>query len=97
MFRLLYHSPHEATATSPFDDAVIRVAQSGPVRIISPYIGVAYLERIVGLAGEWQLISDIEAWLQSLSMRARPRAWSFIREHLDRIHHLPAIHAKTVI
>lgn len=30
-------------------------------------------------------------------MRARPRAWNFIREHLDRIHHLPAIHAKTVI
>jgi len=35
--------------------------------------------------------------LSSLSIRARPKAWQFIRENLDRIHHCPAVHAKAVI
>lgn len=95
MAALLYHSKH--SDISPFDAAIVRVAKTGPVRIVSPYIGVGYLERIVGLAGDWRLVSDIEEWLKSMSIRARPRAWAFIREHIARIHHAPAVHAKAVI
>ena len=97
MSRLLYHPLSAAGTTSPFDECALQVARSGSLRIVSPYIGVGYLERLTGIAREWQLISDIEAWLSSLSLRARPRAWSFIREHIGRIHHCPSIHAKVVL
>lgn len=94
---LLYHSPTAVSAISPFDEAILRVARSGPVRIVSPYIGINYLERIISLSPEWRLISDVQEWLASLSVQARPRAWQFIRENLDLIHHCPAVHAKAVI
>lgn len=97
MGRLIYHRLDVSLPTSPFDDAILEVARTGPVRIVSPYIGVAYLQRIISVTGEWHLISDVEEWLSSLSVRARPKAWGFIRENLERIHHCPAIHAKAVI
>lgn len=93
---LLYHAP-TGTGVSPFDEAVLQVAHSGDVRIVSPYIGVSYLERIIGVSPKWRLVSDVQEWLASLSTQARPRAWAFIREHLSLIHHCPALHAKAVI
>lgn len=98
MGRLVYHNLSGISGqSSPFDEAVLEVARSGAVGIVSPYIGVDYLQRIIQVSDGWRLISDIEAWLSSLSMRARPKAWLFIRENLDSIHHCPAIHAKAVI
>ncbi|OOV07005.1 hypothetical protein RF819_09970 [Rhodoferax fermentans] len=75
----------------------MQVCRSGAIGIVSPYIGVDYLLRIIGASESWRLVSDVEAWLSSLSIRARPKAWQFIRENLDRIHHCSAIHAKAVI
>lgn len=98
MTHLVYHNLSGVSGqSSPFDEAVLKVCRSGTVEIVSPYIGVDYLQRIIQVSEAWRLISDIEAWLSSLSMRARPKAWQFIRENLDRIHHCPAIHAKVVI
>lgn len=100
MTKLLYHLAQDdggKTAVSPFDEAVLQVARSGPVRIVSPYIGVAYLERITSLSSQWRLISDVQEWLSSLSTQTRPRAWQFIRDNLDLIHHCHALHAKAVI
>lgn len=98
MTHLVYHDLSRMSGqSSPFDEAVLKVCRSGTVGIVSPYIGVDYLQRIIQVSEAWRLISDIEAWLSSLSMRARPKAWQFIRENLDRIHHCPAIHAKVVI
>ena len=98
MGRLVYHNLSGLSGQySPFDGAVLEVARSGSVNIVSPYIGVNYLQRIIQVSNGWRLISDIEAWLSSLSVQARPKAWSFIRENLESIHHCPAIHAKAVI
>ncbi len=98
MGRLVYHDLSGISGkSSPFDEAVLEVARSGAVGIVSPYIGVDYLQRVIQVSAGWRLISDIEAWLSSLSMRSRPKAWLFIRENLDCIHHYPAIHAKAVI
>ena len=97
MSQLIYHPLPAVSRTSPFDECAIKVAQSGAIRIVSPYIGVGYLERLIALSPEWHLISDVEAWLSSLSFRARPRAWAFIRANLQRIHHCPDIHAKVVL
>lgn len=95
MATLLYHL--NGVTESPFDAAIVRVARSGPVRIVSPYIGVTYLQRIVSISPGWRLLSDVEEWLRSLSTRDRPKAWVFIRENLEQIHHVPALHAKAVI
>lgn len=98
MATLLYHLAQDGkTTVSPFDEAILKVARCGPVRIVSPYIGVAYIERIISISSEWRLISDVQEWLGSLSAQARPRAWQFIRENLELIHHYPALHAKAVI
>lgn len=98
MGRLVYHDQSRISGQhSPFDEAVLAVARSGSVSVVSPYIGVDYLRRIIQVTSEWRLVSDIEAWLSSLSMQARPKAWSFIRENIESIHHCPAIHAKAVI
>lgn len=98
MGRLVYHDLSGISGQfSPFDKAILEVAKSGSVSIVSPYIGVDYLQRIIQVSNEWRLISDIEAWLSSLSIRARPKAWLFIRRNLENIHHCPSIHAKAVI
>jgi|GEM_PF-1913723 len=98
MGRLVYHNLSDATgSTSPFDAAVLEVARTGHVSIVSPYVGVDYLRRIIQVSDSWRLISDVEAWLSSLSVNARPKAWLFIRENIERIHHCPAIHAKAII
>lgn len=93
--RLIYHSP--SSKTSPFDESAVQVARSGSIRIVSPYIGVGYLERLIAIADGWHLVTDVEAWLSSLSFHARPRAWRFIRNNLELIHHCPSIHAKLVL
>lgn len=98
MGRLVYHNLSGLTGqSSPFDEAVLEVARTGSVNIVSPYISVNYLQRVIQTSDGWRLISDIEAWLSSFPVRARPKAWEFIRENLDSIHHCPAIHAKAVI
>lgn len=96
MTELVYHDLKNVEF-SPFDKAVVKVASSGTIQIVSPYIGVAYFSRIIRLSTSWRLITDIEAWLSSLSAQARPDAWQFIRENISLIHHCPAIHAKAVI
>lgn len=98
MSHLLYHGLARTSAdVSPFDEAFLKVARSRELRVVSPYIAVSYLERILQTAHDWRLISDIEAWLTSLPANARSRAWDFIRNNLHRIHHCEEIHAKCVI
>lgn len=97
MAHLLYHPLDNSSEHSPFDRAALSVARDSEALIVSPYIGVSYLERILDVADEWRLVSDIEAWLSSLSQVARPRAWEFIRCNLDRIHHCANIHAKVIV
>lgn len=97
MNKLLYHSPNSSLLTSPFDDAVLQVAYQNSVKIVSPYIGIGYLQRIICICEDWIIISDVEAWLSSLSFKERVKAWAFIRSNIKRIHHFPDIHAKTVI
>jgi len=97
MNRLVYHSLSNHPVDSPFDGAILSIARSGPLSLVSPYIDVTYLARLVASVNEWRLLSDVQEWLSSLSLMARPPAWQFIRENVARIHHCPSIHAKVVI
>ena len=94
--KLLFHRVG-LSGISPFDEAMTRVAKGHPIKIVSPYIGLRYLLRLVGLSSSWSLISDLEAWLSSLSGPERTLTTQFIGQNCERIRHFPAIHAKTVI
>ncbi len=97
MSRLIYHPFDRPHTDSPFDEAIISVAKNSDTLIVSPYIGLNYLTRITAISSSWRLVSDIEAWLTSLSFFARPKTWKFIRENLANIHHCKDVHAKVVI
>lgn len=94
--KLLFHRVG-LSGISPFDEAMTRVAKGHPIKIVSPYIGLRYLQRLVGLSSSWSLISDLEAWLSSLSGPQRTLTTKFIGQNCEQIRHFPAIHAKTVI
>lgn len=96
--RLVYHQIGADKGVSPFDVALREVATKAPLlRLASPYIGLGFLERILDSADDWQLLSDIEAWLQSGNRKHRARCWSFISGNLPRIRHVAGLHAKVAI
>ena len=94
---LLYHSPADRRGASPFDSTILEVAQGNAIKVISPYIGLSYLERVLESSSGWKLISDVDAWLSALNHKERVRTGEFIHEHLDKVRHLSGVHAKTVI
>jgi hypothetical protein len=94
--KLLFHRVGLAE-TSPFDEAIVSITKNNHIKVVSPYIGLRYFQRLVALSSDWRLISDIEAWLSSLANQERMLSTQFIQDNCERIHHFPAIHAKTVI
>ena len=97
MQRLLYHAPDNPNQESPFDRAIVQVVQGQEVSIVSPYIGVQYLHRLIGMSTSWRLISDVLEWLSATPVSERSAVYEFLKEHDGQVHHYPAIHAKTVV
>lgn len=94
--KLIYHK--DTNAISPFDKAIIELAENNGVSIVCPYIGMDYFNRIVSLAKDWQLITDMQEWLLShLDMEARNEIKKFIVDNLSNIHHCRNVHAKVII
>lgn len=95
---LIYHDPLKSGEASPFDSALLQVSdKADPLYLASPYIGLSFLSRILENAHDWKLLSDIEAWLSSGNRRHRAQCWAFISGNLDRIKHVPDLHAKVAI
>lgn len=97
MQKLLYHAPRNPNQESPFDRAIVQVVKGQKASIVSPYIGLQYLERIVGLSTSWRLISDVLEWLSATPVKERSAVYEFLRAHHGLVHHYPAIHAKAVV
>ncbi|ADV01837.1 phospholipase D-like domain-containing protein [Alicycliphilus denitrificans] len=97
MSTLLYHPPDNPVEESPFDRAILELAKGRDVKIVSPYISLSYLERIIRVSQSWRLISDVLEWLSATPARERNAAYEFLKCHEGLVHHYPAIHAKTVI
>lgn len=96
--RLLYHKVGSDKGVSPFDEALQEVARGTPLlRLASPYIGLSFLQRVLDSAGDWKLLSDVEAWLHSGNRKHRAKCWEFIAENLDRVRHVAGLHAKVAI
>ncbi len=97
MTKLLYQAIGVSNQQSPFDEAILTVASLSAVTIVSPYISIGYLERIIRVSSGWRLISDVEAWLGSTAVDERLKVVSFIENHQEKIHHYPALHAKVLV
>lgn len=97
MQRLLYHAPDNPNQESPFDRAIVQVVQGQDVSIVSPYIGVQYLHRLIGMSRSWRLISDVLEWLSATPVSERGAVYEFLKQNDGQVHHYPAIHAKTVV
>lgn len=97
MQRLLYHAPDNPSQESPFDRAILQVVQGHEASIVSPYIGLRYLHRMIGMSHSWRLVSDVLEWLSTTPVQERDTVYHFLKEHDGLIHHYPAIHAKTVV
>lgn len=97
MPRLLYHAPNTPDQESPFDRAIVQVVSDQDVKIVSPYISLEYLQRLIHMSRSWRLVSDVLEWLSATPVRERNLVYDFLVQHEGLIHHYPAIHAKTVL
>lgn len=97
MNKILYHNISAEDAVSVFDQAIVRAAKGSHLKLASPYIGINYLRRIVGISENWKLVTDISAWLMSLTGEDRVKVVHFVKSNHDAIHHCDLLHAKAAI
>lgn len=97
MQKLLYHSKNSEDNESVFDKAISEICTNNAVKLVSPYIGIDYLQRITALSADWKLISDVNEWLSSSSAGDRLKIANFIKSNFEKIHHYNELHAKVVI
>lgn len=81
MQRLLYHAPDNPNQESPFDRAIVQVVQGQEASIVSPYIGLQYLQRLIRLSRSWRLISDVLEWLSATPPKDRSAVYEFLKEN----------------
>jgi phosphatidylserine/phosphatidylglycerophosphate/cardiolipin synthase-like enzyme len=95
--KLIYHSLDSgAGGISPFDDAVMEVAEGDGLCIACPYLGLTYLWWIIEAASGWRLLTDVDAWLCS-NTHEKIGIEQFIVDHADCVRHCRSLHAKVLI
>ena len=98
MPKLIYHKSDNLNGISPFDEAIIELVTKKQIRIASPYINIYYLKKIIKLAYNWQLITDInELFASTKSTGHIQNLIDFIEKNKSKIKHFPSLHAKTII
>jgi hypothetical protein len=93
--QLIYHQDQDNV--SPFDLSIARIVKGQDIKIICPYLGLDYLERIINQCKTWQLVTDVEAWISSHQGKTRNDIKQFIIDNLSSIHHYQDLHAKVII
>lgn len=97
MGKILFHQAVTEACASPFDESIYKSAKDSDVKIVSPYLGMNYIGRIISVANSWRLITDANAWLQSISKSERGKALHFLRLNDEKIRHCDMLHAKAAI
>lgn len=96
--KLIYHSTDSIAKYSAFDAELVTLANQQNLCLVSPYIGLDYLKRLIQLSKSWRLITDFEEWIISHpSKEKRNKIVEFITKNPDRIKHISDIHAKVLI
>ena len=98
MSNLIYHSEGGYDrAGSPFDKAIRDTAGAESVRVICPYISPSYLKSVLAPADDWQIVTDVEAWIGTFGGSTRDEIRELIATNREQIHHFPNVHAKAVL
>jgi len=98
MVNLIYHSEGGYDrAESPFDKAIRDIADAESVRIICPYISPSYLKSVLAPADDWQIVTDVEAWIGTFGGSTRDEIRELIATNREQIHHFRNVHAKAVL
>ena len=98
MSNLIYHSEGGYDrAESPFDKAIRDTADAESVRIICPYISPSYLKSVLAPADDWQIVTDVEAWIGTFGDSTRDEIRELIATNREQIHHFRNVHAKAVL
>lgn len=92
--KLIYHQ--EKNENSVFDKEIIELVKENDIKIVCPYIGMSYIDRIIKLSKSWKLITDVEELLLSNSLNSRNDVKNFIIRNHEKIHHCKDIHAKVL-
>lgn len=96
--KLIYHRTNFRAEYSPFDVELITLANQQNLCLVSPYIGLDYLKRLIQLSKSWRLITDFEEWIISHQKKEqRENIINFINENPEKIKHISDIHAKVLI
>jgi len=98
MTELIYHKTDNLNGISPFDNAIIKLVAKKQIRIASPYINIYYLQKIIKLADNWKLLTDINELFASVKLKGHnQKLIDFIEKNKSKIKHFPSLHAKTII
>jgi len=72
--RPLYHDFDSPGAVSPFDAAIVSILGGEHVRLVCPYISLAYLRRVESLSASWRRLTDVEVMVALAKPRATRKA-----------------------
>lgn len=98
MPNLIYHSKGGYDrAESPFDKAIRETTASKQVRIVCPYISPRYLKSVLGTTDDWQIVTDVEAWIGTFGGSTRDKIRELIATNREQIHDFPGVHAKVIL
>lgn len=96
--KLIYHNIKGTEEYSPFDRELVELSRNQDLLLVSPYIGLSYLKRLINLSKSWKLISDFQEWIISHpNKKQRLEICDFIVKYSENIRHVPDIHAKVLI
>lgn len=93
---LVHHAIGQTTDDSPFAQALETVREGGSIHLACPYVSLAVIEPIAAIDLDWRLLTDAEAWLDSMPLQA-PAIAAFIRRHVDRVRDCRGLHAKVAL
>jgi len=96
--KLIYHDIKFSNPISPFDKELVSIASGQNILLVSPYIGLSYLKRLIKISKSWRLITDFEELILSHpNDKQRLEICEFFNNHFVNVKHIQGIHAKVMV
>jgi hypothetical protein len=94
----LIHHPldEKITNISPFDKVIIEMVTGQDIKIVCPYLGITYIQRLFSKCKTWLILADIEEWIKSYRKEKRKELLNFICTNSMQIRHIEKLHAKVI-
>jgi len=96
--KLIYHLPdtNSDEENSPFYIAITEIVKDKIIQVACPYIGLDYFKKIIDSCKNWELLTDLKAWVKSQQSQAK-EIEKFLKENYTKIKHQHDLHAKVII